>query len=144
MARELGSRKDAPKRKGNVTYKTSLIFLLLNGASYSPISLVHFVFGASFSRNSFVVIPLMVIVSFVALKIWNPNPLFLIARSQIWPRSRASMYDQALRLRDGGLARYAGKSRSYFDALVCSYQLNVLRAEEGIKSWGARCLKDKP
>jgi hypothetical protein len=54
------------------------------------------------------------------------------------------MYDQALRLRDGGLARYAGKSRSYFDALVCSYQLNVLRAEEGIKSWGARCLKDKP
>jgi hypothetical protein len=86
----------------------------------------------------------MVIVSFVALKIWNPNPLFLIARSQIWPRSRASMYDQALRLRDGGLARYAGKSRSYFDALVCSYQLNVLRAEEGIKSWGARCLKDKP
>lgn len=70
---------------------TSLTFLLLNGASNSPISLVTFVAGHSFAKNSFVLISLTVIVSFVALNTWNPNPLFWIAKSQICPRSRASM-----------------------------------------------------
>lgn len=34
---------------------------------------------------------LVVIVSFVALNTWNPSPLFCTAKSQICPKSRASI-----------------------------------------------------
>ena len=66
--------------------KTSLIFLFVNGASHSPISLVIGVSGQTFCKYSFVG-TFVVIVSLVALKIWYPNPSFFTQRSQICPKS---------------------------------------------------------
>lgn len=48
-----------------------------------------------------------------AVHTWNPKPSFFKHRSQICPRSRASIYDHALRLRLGGSAMYLGKFWAY-------------------------------
>ena len=71
---------------------TSLILLLLIGASNSPIALVKPVPGQTLFKNVSVGVK-FVIESFVALKTWNPSPDFRRPRSHIRPRSRASIYD---------------------------------------------------
>ena len=47
-------------------------------------------------------------VSLTALKTSKPRPSLRIARSTIWPRSRASMQHQALRTRIPGFSRKVG------------------------------------
>src|ERR1700722_19519873 len=82
---------------------TSRILRFDKGASNSPIVRVTGVLGQSLA-SAFAVGSLSVIVSLVALNTWKPSPSFSRHRRTISPRSRASIYLRALRLRIGGLA----------------------------------------